>query len=63
MQIPVYEFPSSPILIFGFFGILFALVTLFIVFNNYFNSPLNSDRKFKKNSLENEFKKISSQFN
>ena len=62
MNVPVYEFPHSPILIFGFFGILVALVTLFITYKNYFNSPLNRDRKFVKNSLEIEFKKISSQF-
>ena len=61
MNVPVYEFPHSPILIFGFFGILIALVTLFISYKNYFNSPLNRDRKFVKNSLEIEFKKISSQ--
>ena len=61
MNVPVYEFPSSPILILGFFGILVALVTLFINFNTYFNSPLNRDRKFVKNSLENEFKKVLSQ--
>jgi len=61
MNVPVYEFPHSPILIFGFFGILVALVTLFITYKNYFNSPLNRDRKFVKNSLEIEFKKISSQ--
>ena len=61
MNVPVYEFPHSPILIFGFFGILVALVTLFITYKNYFNSPLNRDRKFVKNSLEIEFKKVSSQ--
>ena len=61
MNVPVYEFPHSPILIFGFFGILVALVTLFITYKNYFNSPLNRDRKFIKNSLEIEFKKVSSQ--
>ncbi len=62
MNIPVYEFPNSPLLLMGFFGILFALMTLFISFNKYFNSPLNSDKKFSKNSLELEFKKVSSQF-
>ena len=61
MNVPVYEFPHSPILIFGFFGILIALATLFISYKNYFNSPLNRDRKFIKNSLEIEFKKVSSQ--
>tara|TARA_Y100000589_G_scaffold290156_1_gene292706 strand:+ start:115 stop:306 length:192 start_codon:yes stop_codon:yes gene_type:complete len=61
MDLPVYDFPNSPILIIGFFGILVALVTLFISFSQYFNSPLNRDKKFIKNSLEIEFKKVSSQ--
>ena len=61
MNVPVYDFPNSPILILGFFGIVIALITLFITFNKYFNSPLNRDRKFLKNSLEFEFKKVSSQ--
>ena len=61
MDIPVYDFPSSPILLIGFFGILVALATLFLTYNKYFNSPLNRDRKFVKNSLEIEFKKVSSQ--
>ncbi len=61
MNVPVYDFPNSPILILGFFGIVIALLTLFITFNKYFNSPLNRDRKFLKNSLEFEFKKVSSQ--
>ena len=58
MNVPVYDFPNSPILILGFFGILVALVTLFITHNKYFNSPLNRDKKFIKNSLEVEFKKV-----
>ena len=61
MHIPVYDFPNSPILLLGFFGILVAISTLFIANNKYFNSPLNRDRKFLKNSLEIEFKKVSSQ--
>ena len=61
MNIPVYDFPNSPILILGFFGILVALATLSISYNKYFNSPLNKDKKFVKNSLEIEFKKVSSQ--
>ena len=61
MNIPVYDFPNSPILLLGFFGILVALVTLFIAYNKYFNSPLNRDKKFAKNSLEIEFKKVLSQ--
>ena len=58
MNVPVYDFPNSPILILGFFGILVALVTLFITYNKYFNSPLNRDKKLNKNSLEVEFKKV-----
>ena len=61
MNIPVYDFPNSPILLLGFSGILVALVTLFITYIKYFNSPLNRDKKFVKNSLETEFKKVSSQ--
>ena len=61
MDIPVYDFPNSPILLIGFFGIFVALSTLFITYSKYFNSPLNRDKKFVKNSLEIEFKKVSSQ--
>ena len=60
MNVPVYDFPNSPILILGFFGILVAICTLFIANNKYFNSPLNRDKKFLKNSLEFEFKRFSS---
>ena len=60
MDVPVYEFPQSPILLLGFFGILVALTTLFITYNKYFSSPLNRDKKFVNNSLEIEFKKVSS---
>ena len=61
MDVPVYEFPNSPILLLGFFGILVALTTLFITNYKYFNSPLNRDKRFIKNSLKIEFDKISSQ--
>ncbi len=60
MNVPVYDFPNSPILILGFFGILVAIVTLFISYSKYFNSPLNRDKKFVKNTLEIEFNKVSS---
>ena len=60
MNVPVYDFPNSPILILGFFGILVAIVTLFISYSKYFNSPLNRDKKFVKNTLDIEFKKVSS---
>ena len=62
MDVPVYDFPNSPILLLGFSGILVALVTLFITYIKYFNSPLNRDKKFVENSLELEFKKVSSRF-
>ena len=42
-------------------GIITALLTLLIAYKNYFNSPLNKDKKFEKRSLETEFKKVSSQ--
>ena len=61
MNVPVYDFPNSPILLLGFLGILVALTTLFVTYNKYFNSPLNRDKKLVKNSLETEFKKVSSQ--
>ena len=43
MTIPTYDFPQSPILIIGFFGIMFTLVLLYFVNRAYFNSPLNMD--------------------
>ena len=43
-NIPTYDFPQSPILILGFFGILVALVTLYIANRDYFSSPLNRDK-------------------
>ena len=42
---PVYDLPQSPILIVGFFGILFTLILLYVVNRDYFNSPLNPDKK------------------
>jgi len=61
MDVPVYDLPNSPILLFGFLGFLVALITLIITNNKYFNSPLNRDKKFVKNSMEIELKKVSSQ--
>ncbi len=46
-EIPFYDFPKSPILIIGFFGIITAMVTLYVVNRKYFNSPLNEDRRIK----------------
>ena len=47
MEVPYYDFPESPILIVGFFGILFTLVLLYVVNGDYFASPLNRDRRTK----------------
>ena len=44
-NIPTYDFPQSPILIVGFFGILTALVVLYVANRDYFSSPLNEDKK------------------
>ena len=43
-DIPTYDLPESPILIVGFFGIMFTLVLLYFVNKAYFDSPLNKDR-------------------
>ena len=61
MNIPVYDFPNSPILILGFLGILVSLLTLMFSYRKYFNSPFNIDKSFKRNVMEKEFKKISTQ--
>tara|TARA_B100000900_G_scaffold314484_1_gene273346 strand:- start:315 stop:452 length:138 start_codon:yes stop_codon:yes gene_type:complete len=45
MTIPTYDFPQSPILIIGFFGIFTALLVLFVANRDYFASPLNNDKK------------------
>ena len=45
MNVPVYDFPQSPILIVGFLGIMFTLVLLYFVNREYFGSPLNEDRR------------------
>ena len=47
MEVPFYDFPESPILIVGFFGILVTLVLLYVVNRDYFASPLNRDRRTK----------------
>tara|TARA_B100001094_G_scaffold279630_1_gene289905 strand:- start:271 stop:483 length:213 start_codon:yes stop_codon:yes gene_type:complete len=54
IEIPVYDIPKSPILLIGFFGIVTAIVTLYVVNNKYFNSPFNLDnvrRKERENSF------------
>ena len=47
MTVPVYEIPDSPLLIVGFFGILFTLIALYVINRDYFGSPLNEDRRTK----------------
>lgn len=44
-QIPTYDFPQSPILIIGFFGIFTALAVLYVANKDYFGSPLNEDKR------------------
>ena len=44
-NVPFYDFPQSPILILGFFGILVALFTVYTVNKAYFNSPFNDDNR------------------
>ena len=44
-SIPQYDLPQSPILIIGFFGILFTLVLLYFVNRAYFDSRLNEDKR------------------
>lgn len=44
-MIPTYDFPHSPILIIGFFGIFTALTVLYVANRDYFDSPLNRDKK------------------
>ena len=39
--VPTYDFPSSPILIIGFLGIIVALSVLYTVNKAYFNSPFS----------------------
>ena len=43
--VPFYDFPQSPILIIGFFGILTALAVLFVANRKYFSSQINEDNQ------------------
>ena len=45
MNIPTYDFPQSPILIIGFFGIFTALLVLYIANRDDFSSPYNEDKR------------------
>jgi|TARA_B100000519_G_scaffold17404_2_gene12707 hypothetical protein len=44
-NVPFYDFPHSPILIIGFFGIFTALTVLFVANRSYFSSPFNEDNQ------------------
>ena len=59
MSIPFYDFPSSPILIIGAFGIAVAIAVFFVSFQKYFNSPSNKELKEKKKALLKEQKELS----
>ena len=58
ISIPFYEFPSSPILIIGAFGILVALAVFFLAYQKYFNSPFNKELQQKKKALLKEKKEL-----
>jgi|TARA_Y100000816_G_C26040896_1_gene545183 hypothetical protein len=45
LEVPFYDFPQSPILIIGFFGIFTALGVLYVANRKYFSSPFNEDNK------------------
>ena len=59
MSIPFHDFPSSPILIIGAFGILIAIAVFFVAYEKYFNSPLNKELAQKKKALIKEQKELS----
>ena len=58
MSIPFYDFPSSPILIIGAFGIALAITVFFVSYQKYFSSPLNKERTEKKKALIKEQKEL-----
>ena len=51
LSVPFYDFPSSPILIIGAFGIVVALAVFFLAYQKYFNSPFNKELQLKKKAL------------
>ena len=57
-SIPFYQFPNSPLLLTGAFGIIVALIVFYFAYQNYFNSPLNREVQKKKKILINEKKDI-----
>ncbi len=58
MSIPFYDFPSSPILIIGSFGIVVSIAVFFVSYQKYFNSPLNKEIADKKKALIRERKEL-----
>jgi len=58
LSIPVYDFPSSPILIIGALGISVAIAVFFIAYQKYFNSPFNKELAEKKKALIKEQKEL-----
>ena len=58
MSIPFYDFPSSPILIIGAFGITVAIAVFFVAYQKYFNSHLNKELAEKKKALIKEKKEL-----
>ena len=58
ISIPFYDFPSSPLLITGAIGIFVALAVFFVVYQKYFNSPLNKELQIKKKTLLREKKEL-----
>ena len=58
MSIPVYDFPSSPILIIGALGIAVAIAVFFVAYQKYFNSPLNKELSERKKALVKEQKEL-----
>ena len=58
MSIPIYDFPSSPILIIGALGIAVAIAVFFVAYQKYFNSPFNSELTKKKKALIKEKKEL-----
>ena len=58
MQIPFYDFPSSPILIIGALGIAATIAVFFISYQKYFNSLFNKELAEKKKALIKEQKEL-----
>jgi len=58
LSIPFYDFPSSPILIFGALGITVAIVVFFVAYQKYFSSPFNKELAEKKKALIKEKKEL-----